>query len=274
MVHLHSGAATDVGRVREINQDAYFASRAGLRGRRRHGRPPGRRGGQPRSWSRSSRGWPITATTAPAAPRSSPSACAASQRRIREYGDGEPRRGRSRLVRRHHRRRAAALSRTRRARSGCWPTSATPASTASTRAPSTRSASTTRWSRSCVDAGKINAARGRRPPGAARDHPRARRPGAPRARLLPAAARLRRAAAALLRRRERDDRRRRDRGRSSAPVADPRDAAERIVAAAVDAGGRTTPPPSWSMWWDWRTEEAHDSSASPVSLEDKLGALP
>ena len=68
---------------------------AGLRRRRRHGRPRRRRRGQPRSWSRSSRGSPTTATTAPAAPRSSATCLAASQRRIQEYaaenrGAGEP----------------------------------------------------------------------------------------------------------------------------------------------------------------------------------------
>ena len=45
-VELHHGAATDVGLVREVNEDAYLAVAAGLRRRRRHGRARRRRRGQ------------------------------------------------------------------------------------------------------------------------------------------------------------------------------------------------------------------------------------
>jgi len=57
--------------------------------------------------------------------------------------------------------------------------------------------------------------------------------------------------------------------------ADPRDAAERIVAAAVDAGGQDN---ATAVVVDVvglaESGEAHDARTVPVSLEDKLGALP
>ena len=57
--------------------------------------------------------------------------------------------------------------------------------------------------------------------------------------------------------------------------ADPRDAAERIVAAAVDAGGQDN---ATAVVVDVvglaESGEAHDTRTVPVSLEDKLGALP
>jgi protein phosphatase len=57
--------------------------------------------------------------------------------------------------------------------------------------------------------------------------------------------------------------------------ADPRDAAERIVSAAVDAGGQDN---ATAVVVDVvglaESGEAHDTRTVPVSLEDKLGALP
>ena len=66
-----------------------------------------------------------------------------------------------------------------------------------------------------------------------------------------------------------------DRGHPGRDAADPRDAADRLVAAALARRwSTTTRPPSWSMWWDWCRRPAYDSERQRVSLEQKLGALP
>ena len=190
-----------------------------------------------RSWSRSSRGSPTTATTRAAAPRSSPTPSRACQRRIAEYGDAHRAQRRARWYAGTTAVVGAAGRGRRRSPSGCWPTSATPGSTA--------------FAERRARAGQ------RRPlrrPGAdrrRRDHRRRRAthperhvitralggPEGVRGRLLPAAAasveRLLLCSdgvsgmidddeiAAILESRD-----------------DPRDAADRVVAAAVAAGGR------------------------------------
>ena len=101
-----------------------------------------------RSWSRSSAGSPTTATT----PRRGADVVAATLARVpapdrgvrRAAGQQRP----APVVRRHHRRSSPCWSRTTTARSGCWPTSATPGSTGSPTTRSSRSASTTASSRS------------------------------------------------------------------------------------------------------------------------------
>jgi protein phosphatase len=55
---------------------------------------------------------------------------------------------------------------------------------------------------------------------------------------------------------------------------DPRDAAERIVAAAVDAGGQDNATAVVVDVVGLAESGSHDARTAPVSLEDKLGALP
>ena len=88
---------------------------------------------------------------------------AASQRRIREYAEEHRAERRARLVRRHHRRRRAARARTTRARSGCWPTSATRGSTGSTTACLDQVSVDHSVVQELVDAGEIDAEDGGRP---------------------------------------------------------------------------------------------------------------
>ena len=60
-----------------------------------------------------------------------------------------------------------------------------------------------------------------------------------------------------------------------ATAPDPRDAAERIVAAAVAAGGQDNATAVVVDVVGWaESGEAHETRAAPVSLEEKLGALP
>ena len=146
-VELHYGAATDVGQVREVNEDSYLAA------------PPlfvvadgmgGHEGGDVASRI-------VVEEFARLAeegydPRRGSQAVAdtltACHDRITEYADEQSRRtgrdfqaGTTAVV--------ALLVEDDRARpSGCWPTSATHASTGSSTASSSRSASTTAWSRS------------------------------------------------------------------------------------------------------------------------------
>ena len=236
-VELHHGAATDVGHVREVNEDAFLAAPpvfvvADGMGGHEGGDVASRivveefarlaeRGLRPATRCRAGRrhparspapGSPSTATgSAPQRPRAcTPAPPPWSPLLVDD--DGTP--------------------------SGCWPTSATPASTASPTASSSRSASTTASSRS-------SSTPGRSPPRRPSIHPErhviTRALGGPegvRRRLLPAAAARGRAAAAVHRRDHRDDRRRRHRRHPRLAAADPRDAADRLVAAALDAGGR------------------------------------
>ena len=57
-------------------------------------------------------------------------------------------------------------------------------------------------------------------------------------------------------------------------VEDPRDAADRLVAAAVEAGGRDNATAVVVDVVGLRTDDADDSAPLRVSLEQKLGALP
>ncbi len=57
-------------------------------------------------------------------------------------------------------------------------------------------------------------------------------------------------------------------------VADPRDAADELVAAAVRAGGRDNATAVVVDVVGLATENAYDSERQRVSLEQKLGALP
>ena len=135
-VDLHHGAATDVGHVRTVNEDSFLVA------------PPvfvvadgmgGHAGGDVASrivveeFARlveegydPRRGAEHVADT-----------LARAQARILEYGEAQ-RADAPPLARRHHRRRGRAGRRPRAPPSGCWPTSATPASTASPTATSTR----------------------------------------------------------------------------------------------------------------------------------------
>ncbi|MFN8193265.1 MAG: protein phosphatase 2C domain-containing protein [Nocardioidaceae bacterium] len=59
-----------------------------------------------------------------------------------------------------------------------------------------------------------------------------------------------------------------------ADTEDPRDAADRLVAAAVAAGGRDNATAVVVDVVGWLAKDAHDAERQRVSLEDKLGALP
>ena len=115
---------------------------------------------------------------------------------------------------------------------------------------------------------------GGRPPGAARDHPRPGRPAARAGRLLPAAGQSRPS------------------GCCCAPTAsagwsttteiaailtdspDPRDAADRLVAAALEAGGDDNATAVVVDVVGLVPDQAYDSEQQRASLEQKLGALP
>lgn len=55
---------------------------------------------------------------------------------------------------------------------------------------------------------------------------------------------------------------------------DPRDAADRVVAAAVAAGGRDNATAVVIDVVGWSADDGYDSDASRRSLQEKLGALP
>ena len=57
-------------------------------------------------------------------------------------------------------------------------------------------------------------------------------------------------------------------------AADPRDAADAVVAAAVSAGGRDNATAVVVDVVGWTNEHSYDSERQRVSLEQKLGALP
>lgn len=63
-------------------------------------------------------------------------------------------------------------------------------------------------------------------------------------------------------------------GRVLAEVADPRDAADRVVRAAVEAGGKDNATAVVVDVMGSASERSHDSEQQRVSLEQKLGALP
>ncbi len=77
----------------------------------------------------------------------------------------------------------------------------------------------------------------------------------------------------MLRRRQRDARRRRD-SPTSWPAADPRDAADRLVAAAVAAGGDDNATAVVVDVVGCATDAGYDAERQRASLEEKLGALP
>ena len=54
--------------------------------------------------------------------------------------------------------------------------------------------------------------------------------------------------------------------------ADPRDAADGIVAARWPPAASTTPPRSSSMWWDWPSDRTDDSRASARVCTRSWGA--
>ena len=158
-VVLRRAAATDVGRVRSINQDSSCCSPARpVRGGRRHGRPPGRRGGlggcavetleRPRH-RRHRRRRSIEAVRRRQPARSSTQ----GERRPRPARHG------------HHpvRRRAGACDGDRRGRGpiALWSTSATPAATSARRRRSPSSPTTTAWSRTSCATGQLTPRRPR-----------------------------------------------------------------------------------------------------------------
>ena len=55
---------------------------------------------------------------------------------------------------------------------------------------------------------------------------------------------------------------------------DPRDAAERVVSAAVDAGGQDNATAVVVDVVGLAESGSHEARSAPVSLEEKLGALP
>jgi len=55
---------------------------------------------------------------------------------------------------------------------------------------------------------------------------------------------------------------------------DPRDAADRLVSAALEAGGRDNATAVVVDVVGWLTDDARGSAPAAVSLEQKLGALP
>ena len=76
----------------------------------------------------------------------------------------------------------------------------------------------------------------------------------------------------MLRRHHRDDRRRRPSPRSSSEAVDPRDAADPLVAAALEAGGRDNATAVVIDVVGLVSDDAYDSERQLASLEHKLGA--
>ena len=263
-VELHHGAATDVGLVREINEDAYLVA------------PPvfvvadgmgGHENGDVASRI-------VVEEFARLADEGYDPTPRRRGRHRDAGGQPAPDRGVRRARRRAGRgaRRAPpwsprCWSRTTAPRPGCWPTSATRASTLSAAASCDQVSIDHSVVQELVDSGEITAAEAHEHPERHVDHPRAGRAAAGAGRLLRAAGRRGRSGcccaptgsagwsttteiAAIL-----------------AESPDPRDAADRLVEAALRRrGSTTTPPPSSSMWWDWSpTRPTTPSDSARVS---------
>ena len=210
-VELHHGAATDVGLLRENNEDAYlvappvFVVADGMGGHEN--------------------GDVASAIVVEEFARLADEGYDADRRHRGRHRDapGQPapdrgvRRGpraRGRAVRRAPRWSPPCWSRTTALPPGCSPTSATRGSTRVSGGELRQVSVDHSVVQELVDSGEITGQRGGRAPGAARDHPRAGRAAAGAGRLLRAAGHRGGAAAAVHRRGQRARRRRPDRARS------------------------------------------------------------
>ncbi len=248
-VELHHGAATDVGLLRETNEDAYLVA------------PPvfvvadgmgGHENGDVASrivveeFARlADEGYEPTERHRGRHARRSRPASAGSRSTPRAGGRGQRRTPGTTVVA------ALLVEDARRARPGCWPTSATRASTPSATASCARSAPTTASSRSWSTPARSPATQ-------AADHPErhviTRALGGPRLEpadffLLPVAEveRLLLCSDGISGLVD-DDQIAADPDRDARPARRRRPAGRGRPARP---GATTTPPRSWSMWWDW-----------------------